>query len=97
MYERTRTFYQEFLTAFQDADLVVVPNIYVARSDIEREMVEPEQFVRDITEIGGTPAQYGESLEKTRVLLGSMLQPDDVVVCMGAGDIAKLAALLVGA
>lgn len=90
-HDRTIKLYQEFTEAFFDADMVIIPDIYVARSDIETGTVDVDTFVADIAENSGVEAINGHSLEKTREMLTSdILQPGDVVITMGAGPITGL-------
>ncbi len=95
-HDRTRTLYDEFLTSFADADLIVIPNVYGARPKVGEEPVNVQKFCEDIAAASGKPCINGESLEHTEQLLSSLVKPDDVIVCMGAGDITALAGRLVG-
>lgn len=91
-HDRTRKLYDDFVHAFIDADVVVIPNIYVARSDIETETVDVDSFVRDIARASGITCVNGRDLIETeKMLRGNMLQPGDVLITMGAGDITLLA------
>ncbi len=91
-HNRTLALYDEFTRAFADADVVVIPNVYDARHDTENAMVNVDALVRDIAETSEVEAVNGTSLAQTEALLrDSLLQPGDVLVCMGAGDITTLA------
>ncbi len=90
-HDRTITLYKEFTECFSDASMVIIPNIYVARQDIEHGTVDTAQFISDITAHSHVPAVYGESLAQTEHLLRTeILQSGDVVITMGAGDITGL-------
>jgi UDP-N-acetylmuramate--alanine ligase len=90
-HDRTITLYKEFISAFSDASVVIIPDIYVARSDIETGTVDVDAFVKDIAEKSSVEAINGESLSKTEELLKSqVLKPNDVVITMGAGSITQL-------
>ena len=79
-----------------DADIVIVPDIYDARSDIETEHVDIQQFLEDIAIKSRVEVLDGVSLEETqKTLQDTLLQPNDVLVCMGAGTITELAEALV--
>ncbi len=92
---RTFSFYQEFVESFADADVVIVPNVYDARSDIERDHVDVERFVADLR-AQGIDAYNGESLAHTEQMLRSaVLRPGDYLLCLGAGDVTKLASAMV--
>jgi UDP-N-acetylmuramate--alanine ligase len=94
-HDRTRKLYDEFLGSFADADIVVLPNIYGARPKVGEVPVDAAKLAADIASTSGKTCTFTESLEKTEEYLPSILQPTDVVVCMGAGDITNLAQRLV--
>ncbi len=90
-HDRTRVLYKEFTEAFTDADLVIIPDIYVARSDIETGIVDVPRFVADIAKESQVEALFGESVPQTEHLLRtSILRTGDVLVTMGAGPITML-------
>lgn len=96
-HDRTKKLYEEFTDAFFDADMVIIPNIYVARNDIESGTVDVDTFVHDIAEHSGVDARNGQSLSETDTLLRTeILEPGDVVITMGAGDITTLSDRLLG-
>lgn len=90
-HDRTLKLYDEFLSSFQDADLVIIPNVYNARSDIETGTVDVDRFTADIKRVSGTATINGQGLEQTRQTVEAAMNPGDIVVVMGAGDIASLA------
>jgi UDP-N-acetylmuramate--alanine ligase len=95
-HDRTLKLYDKFTPSFRDVDIVIVPNVYDARSDIETDMLDIPRFVLDITRESETPAMHSISLEETeRLLRDDFLKPDDVLICMGAGDVTDLAERIV--
>lgn len=89
MHDRTLRFYKEFCEVFKGVCSLVLIDPYDARPDVEKDMVDMNKFAKDA---GG---RYGGSLKKAEVLLReTILQPGDVLVCMGAGDITKLSTSL---
>lgn len=94
-HDRTLKLYDAFAESFAEADLVIIPNIYDARAHLERESVDVDQFVKDIAEKSKVETRNGGSLAETETMLRSMVQADDVVICMGAGDITDLATRLI--
>lgn len=94
-HDRTLKLYDEFTHAFGDADMVVIPNIYNARTDIETADVDIERFCTDIAERSATVCMNGRGLPATLDLLESMQKSADVLVIMGAGDVTGLAGELV--
>jgi len=90
-HDRTLKLYDEFLSSFQDADLVIIPDVYNARSDIETATVDVDSFTADIKRVSGTATINGQGLEQTRHTVEAAMNPGDIVVVMGAGNIASLA------
>lgn len=93
-HHRTRALYDAFTRSFTDADTVIIPNIYAARADRDAEKVDVETFCGDIAKNSACECHNGASLAETENLLRSIAKPDDVIVCMGAGDITSLASSL---
>lgn len=90
-HERTRTLYDAFTESFSDADCVIIPDIYVARSDIETGTVDVDQFVADIAKRSQVEAINGQGMAETQNLLQTtVLKPHDVLITMGAGPITTL-------
>ena len=91
-HDRTLKLWKEFSEAFRDADVVVLSSVYDARPDRDHASVDEQAFCEAIRKGSGTPTEIGGSLHATETLLRSdILQPDDVLVVMGAGDSTKLA------
>ncbi len=95
LHDRTLYFYEQFTRAFSKCDLLVISNVYEARPDIEKEKVDIHQFVSDCAINSGIEVFYAETIENTAALLQEkILQPDDVLLSMGAGDISRLPDML---
>ena len=94
-HDRTLKLYDAFAESFADADLVIIPNIYDARAHLEKESVDVDRFVQDIAERSKVEARNGTSLAETEKMLLSTVQSNDLVVCMGAGDVTDLATRLI--
>jgi UDP-N-acetylmuramate--alanine ligase len=91
-HDRTRKFYGAFSGAFKDADIVIVPNIYDARPHADSTAVDVATFVHDVAKVSGTEAFHGQSLEQTaEILRSNILQRNDLLVTMGAGDVWRVA------
>lgn len=91
-HDRTIKLYREFTKAFTDADIVIIPNIYDARPEISETSVHVATFVADIAHGSNVEAYDGQSFEQTVSLLQEhLLQPGDVFVTMGAGDVWRIA------
>jgi UDP-N-acetylmuramate--alanine ligase len=89
-YTRTRDLQQDFLTAFNQADVLVVMDIYAA-GEAPIEGVSADALAegirahghRDVTYLGG---------DRARVLdhLLAVTRPGDLVLTLGAGDVGQL-------
>ncbi len=90
-HDRTLKLYDEFLPAFKDADVVVIPGVYAARSEVDQDQVDLPAFIADIAKGSGIEVADGGGLEGTLKWLHKAIKPNDVVVTMGAGDVTSLA------
>ncbi len=91
MYSRTKTFFDQFLTAFVDADVTIIADIFPAR-ERDTGLVSSQQLVEAMRQqpdvvAGRRQVLHGGSLEETARLLARTLQSGDVALIMGAGDI----------
>jgi UDP-N-acetylmuramate--alanine ligase len=88
-YTRTRALFKDFLSAFNDADILLVFEVYAAGEE-PLEEATGERLCEAIREHGHKGALYlgkaGDSGETVR----SILAPGDVFLTMGAGDVWKL-------
>lgn len=97
-HNRTLKLYEDFTHAFTDADVVIIPNVYDARSETETGQVDVPTFVHDIARQSSVHAIEGHSLDETnRLLTKKILKPNDLLLCMGAGDVTNLALSLLAA
>ncbi len=89
-YTRTAALAADFAHAFDDADVVVVTDVYAAG--------EPTipgisgRLVADAVAAARPPAtvHYAASRDELRALVASLLRPGDVCVTLGAGDLTTL-------
>jgi len=88
LYSRTRDFYDEFGRAFFHADLLVVTDVYPAREE-PIQGVSGELIVNAAKSFGHKSVQYVPDKEDVPEHLLSVVQPGDIVITMGAGDIWK--------
>ena len=89
-HNHTFSMYDEFLPAFGDVDVLVIPNVYAAR-EVSEETVDVARFAADIAAKSGIEARDGKGMDATLQWLREGLKPNDVVVTMGAGDVTSLA------
>ena len=85
-YTRTQTLFQDFLTAFYDADVLILTDIYPAGED-RIEGVEAKALFEGIREYGHKNASYFSDRKEMVDHLLSILVPGDMLITLGAGDI----------
>jgi len=88
-YTRTRDLYREFLTAFNQADLLLLTDIYPAGED-PLPGVTAEGLCQGIRERGHKNVLYVPRKEEMADQLIKLLEPGDSVITLGAGDISQL-------
>ena len=94
-YTRANALFSEFLTAFYHADLLVVTDIYAAGED-PIEGVTGEALAKGIIEHGHKGTYYRATLEDVTALLTEIVEPGDMVVTLGAGNVNQVCELLAG-
>jgi UDP-N-acetylmuramate--alanine ligase len=87
-YSRTLEFLAEFAQSFKDADLVIITDIYSA-GEANTGAISGEQVV---AEIGRYHADvcYEPTLEAVSHFLTHNLQPGDICLCLGAGNLNQI-------
>ncbi len=93
-YSRTKALAQEFGAAFDAADHVVVTDIYAA-GEAPMEGVTAELIVGAARSHGHRDVVYAGDLARAEALIREKVRPHDLVVTLGAGDVAKVAERLV--
>ncbi len=90
-YSRTRVLIDTFAESFNDADIVLVPDIFAARdSEQDRAAVNSADLVARIHS-HGKEAWHIPGLDQVTEHLESRVCPGDLVLTMGAGDVWKVA------
>ncbi|HMO18632.1 MAG TPA: UDP-N-acetylmuramate--L-alanine ligase [Oligoflexia bacterium] len=91
-YTRTRELFSEFITAFEDADLVFILPIYAA-GETEIEGITGEGLAQALIH----PAcRYVSSFDDLPLLLEGEAHGNDIIVTMGAGSVGKYSRILCG-
>lgn len=91
-HHRTLTLWDGFATAFTDADVVIITDVYDARPDRDAEMANVKKLVEAIRSHGKREVYAGGTLDDTEKLLRSgILRQDDALIFLGAGTITRLA------
>ena len=88
-YTRTRDFHDEFGKSFLNADLVIITDLYPAREQ-PIQGVNGELVAKSATDFGHRHVSYVPEKNDVPAHLSSLLEPGDIVLTMGAGDIWKI-------
>ncbi|MEL6498503.1 MAG: UDP-N-acetylmuramate--L-alanine ligase [Planctomycetota bacterium] len=90
-HSRTRFFLDEFATAFEHADIVIVPHIYFVRdTEEEKQLVSAADLV-DRLRGRGVRAMHVYPFDAITEQIESLAKPGDVLVVMGAGPVWRVA------
>ena len=87
-YSRTRDLFDDFLSAFDDADVLFLTEIYAAGED-SIEGVSGESLYRALKKRGHADVRFLPQKEELVAALLEMVQPGDIVLTLGAGDIYR--------
>lgn len=87
-YSRTATFLKEFATCFQQADLVVLTDIYSA-GEVNIHNISGQDLVEAVKD-NHTQVIYEPSLPSLTQLLAEQLQAGDLVLFLGAGNLNQI-------
>ncbi|MDX3901391.1 MAG: UDP-N-acetylmuramate--L-alanine ligase [Sphingobium sp.] len=90
-FTRLRDLMDEFQQAFNDADIVYATPVYTA-GEQPIEGVDSAALVAGLKRRGHRAASTVDSADALAAALAADIQPDDMVICLGAGDITKWAA-----
>jgi UDP-N-acetylmuramate--alanine ligase len=89
LYSRTLTFAADFARALSAADVVVVLDIYGARED-PVPGVTGELITALVPAVDGRQVHYLPSLAAVPNTVGDLVEPGDLLITMGAGDVTML-------
>jgi UDP-N-acetylmuramate--alanine ligase len=90
-FSRLGNLMEEFQGAFNDADMVYVTPVYAA-GEAPVEGVDADALVEGLKRRGHRSAATIADADSLAATLAGVVQPGDMVVCLGAGDITKWAA-----
>ena len=93
-YTRTQALFKDFLTAFYDADVLVLTDIYPAGED-RIEGVESKALFEGLREYGHKDVTYLSDKKEIVEHLIRVISPGDLVITLGAGDIWQVSEELV--
>jgi UDP-N-acetylmuramate--alanine ligase len=89
-YSRLSSLFAEFCTCFNDADIVIVADVYAA-GESPLPGIDRESLVRGLLERGHRHAQALPEPKALAGLVHEVARPGDMVVCLGAGSITTWA------
>ncbi len=94
-YSRLQALFNDFATCFNDADSVIVADVYAA-GEKPIEGIDKEHLVSAIKAHGHRNAIALDSPASLAATIAGLAGPGDYVVCLGAGNITQWAAALPG-
>src|SRR3546814_8019708 len=95
-FSRLRDLMDDFQSAFNDADIVYVTPVYPA-GEAPIDGIDAGALVSGLKRRGHRAAMETTGADDLAGQLAALVQPGDVVICLGAGDITKWAAGLANA
>jgi UDP-N-acetylmuramate--alanine ligase len=88
-YTRTKALFDDFLTAFYEADVLVITDIYPAGEE-EMGGVHARHLFEGIREHGHKDVRYISDRQEIIQYLPTVIMPGDLVITLGAGDIYRV-------
>ena len=89
-FSRTQHLLESFYSSFNDADQLVLLDIYAA-GEKSIEGIHSRKIAQGVREFGHKHVDFLESIDSVIPHLKNSLQPGDVVLTLGAGNIGELA------
>ena len=89
-YTRVADLFDEFAGCFGEADEVIVAPVYEA-GEAPIEGISHQSLADAIRSTGHQNVQTIEGQDNLTMVLGKMVKPGDLVICLGAGDISRWA------
>ena len=87
-FSRTKELLYDFGSAFKDADIVYITDIYAAR-EIDDGSISSKDVVKLVSE-NGVDVSYIPTIEEVSVKIKERMQPGDIILSIGAGTITTL-------
>ncbi|MEW6150179.1 MAG: UDP-N-acetylmuramate--L-alanine ligase [Bradyrhizobium sp.] len=94
-YTRLQSLFEEFCTCFNDADAVVVAEVYAA-GEAPIEGIDRDHFVAGLRAHGHREVIPLPAASELAGIVKGLAKPGDLVVCLGAGNITQWAYALPG-
>ncbi|MEA1925933.1 MAG: UDP-N-acetylmuramate--L-alanine ligase [Patescibacteria group bacterium] len=93
-YSRTRVLLDEFSQSFENADEVIVLDIYGSAREKDTEDIHSKDLVKKIMKYKQN-VEYIPTIEECYAYLRDKIDQNDVVITMGAGNVWELNAMLI--
>jgi UDP-N-acetylmuramate--alanine ligase len=94
-YTRLQSLFEEFCTCFNDADAVIVADVYPA-GEAPIEGIDRDHFVEGLRAHGHREVRPLPNAADLAGIVKGLVKPGDLVVCLGAGNITQWAYALPG-
>jgi hypothetical protein len=88
-YSRTKYLMESFFSSFNDADQLLLLDIYSAGEEAE-EGIHSQRIAEGVKEFGHKNVEYIGSTQSVIPHLQKILKPGDIVMTLGAGNIGEL-------
>lgn len=92
-YTRTRDLYDDFVAVLSKVDVLLLLDVYAAGEAFIRG-ADSRSLARSIRQRGQVDPVFVESIDAVPAVLAPLLQPGDIVVTQGAGNVGSLAGTL---
>lgn len=89
-YSRLSSLFDEFCTCFYDADTVIVADVYAA-GETPIEGIDRDHLAQGIKAHGHKDVQVLQAPADLAEIIAEVGAPNDLVICLGAGDVTKWA------
>lgn len=92
-YSRTRTLWDEFKTAFDDTDELILTHIYAAREQYDG-VTDPDRLAGEIA-ARGVNARYIDDFGDIADYIRQTAAESDIIFTMGAGDVTEIGPMII--
>ncbi|MBI04382.1 MAG: UDP-N-acetylmuramate--L-alanine ligase [Pelagibacteraceae bacterium] len=86
LFSRTRDFFKEFAESLFKSDLIIITEIYPAREK-PIDSISSKLIINELNHLGHNNTHHLKDLNDLNNILEQLVQPKDMVITMGAGDI----------
>ena len=94
-YSRTAALFEDFLTAFYQADVLIVTDVYAAGEEAI-EGATGAALAQGILEHGHKAVVYCQTLAEVSQYVAEIVEPGDMVITLGAGNVNHVCELVSG-